>query len=113
MLLPLCARYRVRVHDRRLRPRRRLASAPRRKPWRKRRRPARRHRPEVTKPDAAPAPGAPPARRRFGEDATLTAKPIIYLKGTGTWDNAFETVTGALKKLKAYADKQGSRSTAS
>jgi effector-binding domain-containing protein len=64
--------------------------------------------PEVTKPDAAPAPGATAQPGdAFGEDATLTAKPIIYLKSTGTWDNAFETVTGALKKLKAYADKQG------
>jgi GyrI-like small molecule binding domain len=47
------------------------------------------------KPDAAqPAPAAPsqaaPAQAGdpFGEDATLTAKPIVYLKGTGTWDNA-------------------------
>ena len=64
--------------------------------------------PEVTKPDAGPAPGATAQPGdAFGEDATLTAKPIIYLKSTGTWDNAFETVTGALKKLKAYADKQG------
>jgi effector-binding domain-containing protein len=64
--------------------------------------------PEVTKPDATPAPGATAQPGdAFGEDATLTAKPIIYLKSTGTWDNAFETVTGALKKLKAYTDKQG------
>jgi effector-binding domain-containing protein len=64
--------------------------------------------PEVTKPDAAPAPGASAQPGdAFGEDATLTAKPMIYLKSTGTWDNAFETVTGALKKLKTYADKQG------
>jgi effector-binding domain-containing protein len=64
--------------------------------------------PDVTKPDATPAPGATAQPGdAFGEDATLTAKPIIYLKSTGTWDNAFETVTAALKKLKAYADKQG------
>lgn len=62
----------------------------------------------ATKPDATPAPGATAQPGdAFGEDATLTAKPIIYLKSTGTWDNAFETVTGALKKLKAYTDKQG------
>ncbi len=27
--------------------------------------------------------------------------------GTGTWDNAFETVTNSFKKLKAYVDKEG------
>jgi len=66
------------------------------------------------KPDAAePAPAAPapatPAQSGdpFGEDATLTAKPIVYLKGTGTWDNAFETITNSFKTLKAYITKEG------
>jgi effector-binding domain-containing protein len=64
--------------------------------------------PEVTKPDVTPAPGATAQPGdAFGEDATLTAKPMVFLKGSGTWDNAFETVTGALKKLKAYTDKEG------
>jgi effector-binding domain-containing protein len=69
-----------------------------------------------------PAPAAPPAAapaapsagaqssEPFGEDATLTAKTIIYLRGTGTWDNAFETISGAFKKLKAYTDKEGLKS---
>lgn len=43
----------------------------------------------------------------FGEDATLTAKPMIYVKGSGTWDKAFQTITGSLKKVKAYLDKEG------
>ena len=66
------------------------------------------------KPDAAqPAPAAPsqaaPAQASdpFGEEATLTAKPIVYLKGTGTWDNAFETITNSFKTLKAYVSKEG------
>ena len=65
------------------------------------------------KPDAAqPAPAAPqaaPAQPNdpFGEDATLTAKPIVYLKGTGTWDNAFETITNSFKTLKTYVAKEG------
>ena len=29
------------------------------------------------------------------------------MKGTGTWDNAFETMTNSFKKLKAYLDKEG------
>jgi effector-binding domain-containing protein len=60
----------------------------------------------ATKPNSAPAAPAK-AGDPFGEDTTLTAKPIVYLKGTGNWDNAFETVTSAFKKLKAYVDKEG------
>ena len=46
----------------------------------------------------------------FGEDTTLTAKTIIYVKGNGTWDKAFETITGSFKKIKAYLDKEGLKS---
>jgi effector-binding domain-containing protein len=64
-----------------------------------------------TKPDAAPAAPAPAATAQptdpFGEDATLTAKPIVYLKGTGTWDNAFETITNSFKTIKTYINKEG------
>ena len=57
---------------------------------------------------AAPAASAPAGTHDpFGEDATLTAKPIVYLKGTGTWDNAFETITTAFKTLKAFIGKEG------
>src|ERR1700728_483305 len=58
-----------------------------------------------TKPDTPPA-AQPPAQAPaasvqppdpFGEDATLTAKPIVFLKGTGTWDSAFETITTSFK----------------
>ena len=57
---------------------------------------------------AAPAPAAPAQPNDpFGEDTTLTAKPIVYVKGTGNWDNALETITASFKKLKAYADKEG------
>ncbi len=58
---------------------------------------------------ATPTPATPPSET-FGEEATLTAKPIVYVKGNGTWDNAFETITGAFKKLKAYIDKEGLKS---
>ena len=47
------------------------------------------------------APGDP-----FGEETTLTAKPIVYVKGTGNWDTAFQTITGSLKTLKAYIAKE-------
>jgi effector-binding domain-containing protein len=60
-------------------------------------------------PDAPAAP-APPAAQPgdpFGEGTTLTAKTIIYVKGNGTWDKAFETISGSLKKVKVYLDKEG------
>ncbi len=63
------------------------------------------------KPDAAPAVSGPAATAQptdpFAEDATLTAKPMVYVKGTGTWDNAFETITNSFKTLKAYIGKEG------
>jgi effector-binding domain-containing protein len=64
-------------------------------------------------PPAASQPAAPAQSATaqpgdpFGEDTTLTAKPIVYIKGTGNWDNALQTITGSLKKLKAYVDKEG------
>ncbi len=48
-----------------------------------------------------------PADEPFGAETTLTAKTVLATKGTGTWDNAFQTITGSLKKLKAYSDKEG------
>jgi|ERR1700722_3835384 effector-binding domain-containing protein len=63
------------------------------------------------KPAAAPAVPGPAATAQptdpFAEDATLTAKPMVYVKGTGTWDNAFETITNSFKTLKAYISKEG------
>jgi effector-binding domain-containing protein len=58
---------------------------------------------------AAPPSDTTPAQPgdAFGEDAALTAKTIIYVKGSGTWDKAFDTITGSFKKIKAYLDKEG------
>ena len=60
-------------------------------------------------PEAAPRSEAVPAQPgdAFGEDATLTAKTIVYVKGSGTWDKAFDTITGSFKKIKTYLDKEG------
>ena len=51
----------------------------------------------------SPAPGNEP----FGEPVTLTAKTIVFIKGNGNWDNAFETLLDAYKSLYAFLDKQG------
>jgi effector-binding domain-containing protein len=50
----------------------------------------------------APRPGDP-----FGEEVTLTAKTIVYLKGSANWDSAFETLVAAFKKINAELAKQG------
>lgn len=43
----------------------------------------------------------------FGEQQSLTAKKVVILKGSATWDNAFETLVGSLKTLSGFLDKQG------
>ena len=66
--------------------------------------------PAETPPAAAGKSDVPPPPKSsdpFGEDTTLTAKPIVFLKGTGTWDKAFETITNSFKKIKVYLDKEG------
>jgi effector-binding domain-containing protein len=71
-----------------------------------------------TTPPAAQAPATPPAAAQapapavqtadpFGEELTLAAKTVIYMKGTANWDAAFETITSTLKTLQGALDKQG------
>lgn len=58
--------------------------------------------PPITAPTPSPTP-----RDHFGEEVTLTAKTIVFIKGSGTWDKAFETLLDAYKSLYAFLDKQG------
>ena len=60
-------------------------------------------------PPPPPVASTPPAApsTTFGEEATLTAKTIVFLKGNGTWDTAFDTLVDAFKSLYAFLDKQG------
>jgi effector-binding domain-containing protein len=51
---------------------------------------------------AEPAPSNDP----FGEEVTLSAKTIIYLKGSGNWDSAFETLLEAFKLVHGFLDRQ-------
>jgi hypothetical protein len=80
--------------------------------------------PETPPPPAAQAPATPPTPAAeapaahgpaapkvqtadpFGEEQTLTAKKVIILKGSATWDNAFETLVGSLKTLSGFLEKQ-------
>ncbi len=57
-------------------------------------------------PDTTSAPGSQ-SGDVFGENTALKAQTIIYVKGSGTWDKAFETITNSLKKIDAYLDKEG------
>lgn len=58
-------------------------------------------------PTAVPAPPAPtqPADP-FGELVTLPEQTIVFIRGHGTWDSAFETLIEAFKSLNQYLDKQ-------
>jgi effector-binding domain-containing protein len=54
-------------------------------------------------PDAQPpAPDDP-----FGEEVQVPAKPIISLKGTASWDTAYETLLDAFKTVSGFLDKEG------
>jgi effector-binding domain-containing protein len=43
----------------------------------------------------------------FGKEVTLPERTIIYFRGHGAWDTAFETLLDAFASLKDYTDKQG------
>jgi effector-binding domain-containing protein len=43
----------------------------------------------------------------FGQEITLTSKPIVYVSGAGNWDNAFDSLVEAFKKIQAYVEKEG------
>jgi effector-binding domain-containing protein len=57
----------------------------------------------------APPAAAPSAAANdpFGEAVTLVEKPIVYVAGSGMWDSAFETITGAFKTVNAALAKAG------
>jgi effector-binding domain-containing protein len=43
----------------------------------------------------------------FGEEVTLTAKTIVFAKGSANWDSAFETLVEAFKNVYGALQKQG------
>ena len=56
-------------------------------------------------PSETPTAPAQPADP-FGEPVTLPEKTIVFIRGHGTWDTAFETLIDAFKSLNQYLDKQ-------
>ena len=63
--------------------------------------------PAAEAPSAAPAAPSVQTGDAFGAEQTLTAKKVVILKGSATWDAAFETLVGSLKTLSEFLDKQG------
>ena len=67
-----------------------------------------------TNPPPPPAP-APPSTAApmpkpgdpFGEEVILSAKTIVYGKGTANWDSAFETLVAAFKDVYGALQKEG------
>jgi effector-binding domain-containing protein len=63
--------------------------------------------PKAESPPPVPAPPAPAVSSDpFGEEVTLDAKNFIYMKGTATWETAFETIVEAFRSVNGYLEKQ-------
>jgi len=61
--------------------------------------------PQATTPPLPPPPQQP--GDAFGEEVTLTARPMIVMRGNATWDTAFDTLVDAFEAVQAYMNKQG------
>ena len=65
--------------------------------------------PSAAPPAAAETPAPAPVQTAdpFGEEITLTQKPVVIIKGNANWDSAFDTLIDSFKALSALLDKQG------
>ena len=66
--------------------------------------------PVVAQTAAPPPPAgqvAPAQPDPFGAEVILPEKTIIYFKGTGNWDAAFETIVDGFKSVNGFLQKQG------
>ena len=52
-------------------------------------------------PPAGAAPMPSPLRPgdAFGQEVTLPARTIVYVKGSGTWDKALDTIGAAVSRM--------------
>ena len=60
-------------------------------------------------PPPPPSQAAPQPRSgdAFGEEVMLSAKTIVFAKGSANWDSAFETLVEAFKNVYGALQKQG------
>jgi effector-binding domain-containing protein len=74
--------------------------------------------PAASKPSTEAAPSNPPAPPStdskstqstdpFGEEVTLSPKTVVYFKGSGNWDSAFETIVDGFKSVNGFLSKAG------
>jgi effector-binding domain-containing protein len=63
---------------------------------------------------AAPMPATPSTDTQptqpgdpFGEEVTLAPKTVVYFKGSGNWDSAFETIVDGFKSVNGFLSKAG------
>src|ERR1700738_4840539 len=63
--------------------------------------------PSAAPPAAAETPAPVQTADPFGEEITLTQKPVVIIKGNANWDSAFDTLIESFKSLSALLDKQG------
>ena len=64
----------------------------------------------AAQPPADAKPATPPKAKSndpFGEEVTLTAKTVVYFKGSGNWDSALETIVDGFKSVNGFLDKAG------
>lgn len=54
-----------------------------------------------------PTPAPAQSNDVFGEQVTLPERTIVFMSGTGKWDSAFETITGALKTVYDLLEREG------
>jgi len=65
--------------------------------------------PPAQTPPPAAAPTTPPAvtpADPFGAEVTLAPKTFLYMKGTATWESAYETLIEAFKTINGYLEKE-------
>src|SRR5712671_6785545 len=67
--------------------------------------------PSAAPPAAAETPAPVQTADPFGEEITLTQKPVVIIKGNANWDSAFDTLIESFKSLSALLDKQGIKPT--
>jgi effector-binding domain-containing protein len=65
--------------------------------------------PSLAQAPPPPAPAAPQPKPGdpFGEEVTLTAKTMVFSKGSANWDSAFDTLVEAFKNVYGAMQKQG------
>ena len=74
--------------------------------------------PGASSPSPAATPSNPPAASPtdpkstqsgdpFGQEVTLSPKTVVFFKGSGNWDSAFETIVDGFKSVNGFLAKSG------